>query len=105
MSNLEHSADSSVLNPNYIAVEGVIGVGKSTLAGMLAKHIDAELLREEVLENPFLVDYYKNRRRYAFSCQLYFLISRFQQQPVSLSDTGRHTADPGTAAFFNHRKY
>jgi deoxyadenosine/deoxycytidine kinase len=69
-----------VFEPNYIAVEGVIGVGKTTFAQMLAQRIDADLLNEEVFENPFLVDYYKNRARYALSCQLYFLISRFQQQ-------------------------
>jgi deoxyguanosine kinase len=67
-------------DPNYIAVEGVIGVGKTTFAGMLAERIGAELLNEEVLDNPFLVDFYKNRRRHAFACQLFFLISRFQQQ-------------------------
>ena len=66
--------------PNYIAVEGVIGVGKTTFAEMLAKRLEAELVREEVFENPFLVDYYRNRSRYALSCQLFFLISRFQQQ-------------------------
>ncbi|MBN1212313.1 MAG: deoxynucleoside kinase [candidate division Zixibacteria bacterium] len=66
--------------PNYIAVEGVIGVGKTTFAGMLAERLQAELLNEEVFENPFLVDYYKNPKRFAFACQLYFLISRFQQQ-------------------------
>lgn len=66
--------------PKYIAVEGVIGVGKTTFAEMLAECLEAELLREEVLENPFLVDFYKNRKRYAFPCQLFFLISRFQQQ-------------------------
>ena len=66
--------------PNYIAVEGVIGVGKTTFAQMLAERLDAELINEEVFENPFLVDFYKNRKRYGFSCQLYFLISRFQQQ-------------------------
>ena len=65
---------------NYIAVEGVIGVGKTTFADMLAECLEAEVVREEVLENPFLVDFYKNRKRYAFSCQLFFLISRFQQQ-------------------------
>ena len=69
-----------ISEPKYIAVEGVIGVGKTTFAGMLAERLDAELINEEVLENPFLVDFYKNRKRYAFSCQLYFLISRFQQQ-------------------------
>jgi deoxyguanosine kinase len=66
--------------PNYIAVEGVIGVGKTTFARMLAERIKAELLNEEVFENPFLVDFYKNRTRFALSCQLYFLISRFHQQ-------------------------
>lgn len=66
--------------PNYIAVEGVIGVGKTTFAKMLAERLQAELINEEVFENPFLVDFYKNRKRYAFPCQLYFLISRFQQQ-------------------------
>ena len=66
--------------PNYIAVEGVIGVGKTSFAGLLAERIGAELLNEEVLDNPFLVDFYKNRRRHAFACQMYFLLARFQQQ-------------------------
>ncbi len=65
---------------NYIAVEGVIGVGKTSFAGMLAERLGADLINEEVLENPFLADFYKNRKRHAFSCQLYFLLSRFQQQ-------------------------
>lgn len=69
-----------IFKPNYIAVEGVIGVGKTTFAGMLAECLEAELINEEVFENPFLVDYYKNQKRYAFSCQMFFLISRFQQQ-------------------------
>lgn len=69
-----------IFEPNYIAVEGVIGVGKTTFAGMLAECLEAELINEEVFENPFLVDYYKNQKRYAFSCQMFFLISRFQQQ-------------------------
>jgi deoxyadenosine/deoxycytidine kinase len=68
------------IEPNYIAVEGVIGVGKTTFARMLAERSQADLVQEEVFENPFLVDYYKNRNRYALSCQLYFLISRFHQQ-------------------------
>jgi deoxyadenosine/deoxycytidine kinase len=65
---------------NYIAVEGVIGVGKTSFAKMLAEGLKAELVAEEVFENPFLVDYYKSPKRYAFSCQLFFLLSRFQQQ-------------------------
>ncbi len=65
---------------NYFTVEGVIGVGKTSFAGMLAERLEAELVNEEVFENPFLADFYKNRKRYALSCQLYFLLSRFQQQ-------------------------
>lgn len=65
---------------NYIAVEGVIGVGKTSFSKLLAERLDAVLVNEEVFENPFLVDFYKNRTRYALSCQLFFLISRFQQQ-------------------------
>ena len=73
--------------PRYIAVEGVIGVGKTSFARMLAECLEAELVAEEVFENPFLVDFYKNRRRYALSCQLYFLLSRFQQQqPLLVRD-------------------
>lgn len=66
--------------PNYIAVEGVIGVGKTSFARMLAERLEAEMMAEEVFENPFLVDFYKNRKHYSFQCQLYFLLSRFQQQ-------------------------
>jgi deoxyguanosine kinase len=66
--------------PDYIAVEGVIGVGKTTFAQMLSERLGARLINEEVFENPFLVDFYKDRRRHALSCQLYFLITRFQQQ-------------------------
>ena len=69
-----------IFNPKYIAVEGVIGVGKTTFSKMLAECLEAELLQEEVFENPFLVDFYKNPKRFAFSCQMFFLISRFQQQ-------------------------
>jgi deoxyguanosine kinase len=68
------------LESSYIAVEGVIGVGKSSFAQMLAERLGARLINEEVFENPFLADFYKDRKRHALSCQLYFLISRFQQQ-------------------------
>ncbi|MBU8933830.1 MAG: deoxynucleoside kinase [candidate division Zixibacteria bacterium] len=66
--------------PNYIAVEGVIGVGKTSFAEMLTKSLGAEQMNDEVFGNPFLVDFYRNRKRYGFSCQLFFLLSRFQQQ-------------------------
>lgn len=66
--------------PKYIAVEGVIGVGKTSFAELLAERIDATLLPEQAFENPFLVDFYRNRKRYAFTCQLFFLLTRYQQQ-------------------------
>jgi deoxyadenosine/deoxycytidine kinase len=66
--------------PNYIAIEGVIGAGKTTLAKMLADKIGAELLLDDAMNNPFLVDFYRDRKRYAFSTQLYFLLIRYQQQ-------------------------
>jgi deoxyguanosine kinase len=66
--------------PKYIAIEGIIGAGKTTLAKMLAEEIGAELLLDDAMNNPFLVDFYKNPKRYAFSVQLYFLLTRYQQQ-------------------------
>jgi deoxyadenosine/deoxycytidine kinase len=65
---------------NYIAIEGVIGAGKTTLAKMLADEIDARLLLDDAMNNPFLVDFYKETKRYAFTTQLFFLLSRYQQQ-------------------------
>ncbi len=65
---------------NYIAIEGVIGAGKTTLARMLAEKIGARLLLDDAMNNPFLVDFYKDIRRYAFTTQLFFLLTRYQQQ-------------------------
>ncbi len=64
----------------YIAIEGVIGVGKTTLARMLAPSFEAELLLEVFEENPFLSDFYADRARYAFQTQIFFLLSRYHQQ-------------------------
>ena len=65
----------------YVAVEGVIGVGKTSLAKTLVPCMpQAELVLEIVEENPFLSDFYRNTRDYAFQTQLFFLLSRFKQQ-------------------------
>ncbi|MEZ0397123.1 MAG: deoxynucleoside kinase [Anaerolineales bacterium] len=64
----------------YIAIEGVIGVGKTTLARLLQPRFDAELLLEVFEENPFLSDFYADRERYAFQTQIFFLLSRYHQQ-------------------------
>lgn len=64
----------------YLAIEGVIGVGKTSLARLLAERLNARLVLEEFEENPFLRDFYQDRRRYAFQTQVFFLLSRFRQQ-------------------------
>lgn len=64
----------------YIAIEGVIGVGKTTLARLLQQRFDAELRLEVFDENPFLSDFYGDRARYAFQTQIFFLLSRYHQQ-------------------------
>lgn len=69
-----------VQDPVFLAIEGVIGVGKSTLARLIAERVNGRLVLEEVEENPFLGSFYKDRRRYAFSCQIFFLLSRYRQQ-------------------------
>jgi deoxyguanosine kinase len=64
----------------YIAIEGVIGVGKTTLARLLQPLLNSELLLEVFEENPFLSDFYSDRQRYAFQTQIFFLLSRYHQQ-------------------------
>jgi deoxyguanosine kinase len=64
----------------YIAIEGVIGVGKTTLARLLQPAFQAALLLEVFEENPFLSDFYADRGRYAFQTQIFFLLSRYHQQ-------------------------
>ena len=64
----------------YFAVEGVIGVGKTTLARTLQPYFEAELVLEVFEENPFLSNFYSDRARYAFQTQIFFLLSRYHQQ-------------------------
>ncbi len=63
-----------------IAVEGPIGVGKTSLARMVTQRLDARLVLEEFEENPFLADFYRDPERFAFQTQLWFLLSRYRQQ-------------------------
>ena len=64
----------------YVAIEGVIGVGKTTLARLLQPAFEAEIILEVFEENPFLSDFYSDRERYAFQTQIFFLLSRYHQQ-------------------------
>jgi deoxyguanosine kinase len=64
----------------YLAIEGAIGVGKTTLARLLRPVFNAQLLLEVFEENPFLADFYTDRERYAFQTQIFFLLSRYHQQ-------------------------
>ena len=81
--------------PNHIAVEGVIGVGKTTLARLLADATQARLALEVVEENPFLKDFYRDMRRHAFQTQIFFLLSRYHQQRAvpALLERGSLIAD------------
>jgi deoxyadenosine/deoxycytidine kinase len=64
----------------YIVVEGPIGVGKTSLAKLLAEEFQARLILETPEENPFLSHFYQDRKKYAFQAQVFFLLTRFQQQ-------------------------
>ena len=66
----------------YVAIEGVIGVGKTTLARLLQPAFDAEIILEVFEENPFLSDFYSDRERYAFQTQIFFLLSRYPFFPA-----------------------
>lgn len=70
----------------YFAIEGVIGVGKTTLARLLQSQFEAELVLEVFEENPFLSNFYSDRARYAFQTQIFFLLSRYHQQRRNIGD-------------------
>ncbi|HEY6419352.1 MAG TPA: deoxynucleoside kinase [Candidatus Binataceae bacterium] len=64
----------------YIAVEGPIGVGKTTLAQLLGRELNARVMFEDADNNPFLPRFYQDPDKYAFPAQLYFLLTRYNQQ-------------------------
>jgi deoxyguanosine kinase len=64
----------------FFAIEGVIGVGKTSLARLLQPSFKAQCLLEVFEENPFLSNFYQDRTRFAFQTQIFFLLSRYHQQ-------------------------
>jgi len=70
---------------NYIAIEGCIGAGKTTLSEMLAADFNAELILERFADNPFLAKFYKDPTHYAFPLEMTFLTDRYQQLKNLLS--------------------
>jgi len=69
-----------VRNLYYIAIEGPIGVGKTSLAELLSKELGARLVLEDFEDNPFLPDFYNDPERFGFQTQLFFLLQRYRQQ-------------------------
>jgi len=67
-------------NLYYIALEGPIGVGKTSLAQMLSRELSTRLVLEDFEDNPFLSDFYNDPERFAFQTQLFFLLQRYRQQ-------------------------
>jgi len=65
--------------PYHIAIEGTIGVGKTSLAKLLSDRLSATTVLEKFEDNPFLKDFYKDQNTYAFQTQLFFLLSRYRQ--------------------------
>jgi deoxyguanosine kinase len=67
------------MNYHFIAIEGNIGAGKTTLAHLLAKTLNARLILEEFADNPFLPKFYENQQQYAFPLELFFMAERYKQ--------------------------
>lgn len=80
MSPQDHSAPAPQSDLRYIAIEGVIGAGKTTLARMVGETLGARVVLEQFEENPFLKDFYRDPERYAFQTQIFFLLTRYKQQ-------------------------
>src|SRR5579872_6322191 len=68
-----------IMKYHFIAIEGNIGAGKTTLAHMLARHFNARLILEQFADNPFLSKFYENPGQYAFPLELFFMAERYKQ--------------------------
>jgi deoxyguanosine kinase len=77
----------------YIAIEGNIGAGKTTLTHLLAHELGAATVLEEFADNPFLAPFYENQERYALPLELSFLEERFRQQKAAIKGNRRLISD------------
>ena len=68
------------MNYRFVTIEGNIGAGKTTLAQLLAKKLNARLILEEFADNPFLAKFYESPSQYAFPVELFFMAERYKQQ-------------------------
>ena len=76
----------------YIAIEGVIGIGKTTLAQLLSDRLGGQLILEIVEENPFLKNFYRDKNKFSFQTQVFFLMNRYsQQEELRQTDLFRRT--------------
>ena len=69
----------TVIEPKFIAIEGAIGAGKTSLVNLLGKQLDARMVFENDEQNPFLPNFYKDKESFAFQTQIFFLLSRYAQ--------------------------
>ncbi|WP_338541694.1 deoxynucleoside kinase [Paenibacillus tundrae] len=85
----------------FIAVEGPIGAGKTTLATMLSQELNLPLVKEIVEENPFLASFYQDIDEWSFQLEMFFLCNRFKQ----LEDTGAHYVQQHTPVISDYHIY
>ncbi|MFC9706522.1 deoxynucleoside kinase [Paenibacillus sp. NPDC056933] len=85
----------------FIAVEGPIGAGKTTLATMLSQELNLPLVKEIVEENPFLASFYQDIDEWSFQLEMFFLCNRFKQ----LEDTGTHYIEQNTPVISDYHIY
>jgi deoxyadenosine/deoxycytidine kinase len=76
---MDADASASLIAPGYVAIEGLIGAGKTTLTKRLAEQWGGRIVLEEFEDNPFLPRFYEDQQRYAFSVELSFLAQRYHQ--------------------------
>lgn len=79
----------------HVAIAGNIGAGKTTLTGLLAKHYKWEAHFEDVIDNPYLEDFYNKMDRWSFNLQVYFLSSRFKQI-IEIRESGKNVIQDRT---------